>query len=218
MAARRLTDWIRRILIGCILLFSLPLVLTVIFRWVPVPTTAFMLRHWITEGKTYRYEWVSADEVSKWPGKAVVASEDQRFFDHWGLDLQAIDKALDERKRGRRSRGASTISQQVVKNLYLWPGQSWFRKGLEAVYTVWMELVLPKERILLIYLNIAEFGYGVYGVEAAAQRYFDRPAADITRSQAALMAVVLPNPKRMRLDRPGPYMRGRQQWVLGQMY
>jgi len=218
MAAHPVIGWIRRILIGCLILFAIPLVLTLFYRWVPVPVSTFMLRHWITEGKTYRYEWVSADEISKWPGKAVVASEDQRFYEHWGLDLQAIDKALDERKRGRRARGASTISQQVIKNLYLWPGQSWFRKGLEAVYTVWMELVLPKDRILLIYLNIAEFGYGVYGVEAAAQRYFDRPAAKLTRSQAALMAVALPNPKRMRLNRPGPYMRGRQAWVLGQMY
>jgi monofunctional biosynthetic peptidoglycan transglycosylase len=114
-------------------------------------------------------------------------------------------------------RGASTISQQVVKNLFLWPGQSWFRKGLEAGYTLWLELVLPKERILEIYVNIAEFGYGVYGAEAAAQRYFDKPASKLTRSESALMAVVLPNPKKMKLDRPGPYMRGRQAWVLRQM-
>lgn len=209
--------WLRRLLLGTVAILCAPLVLTLLFRWVPVPTSAFMLRHVVTEGKTYRYEWVSADEISKWPGKAVVASEDQRFHEHWGLDLAAIEKALDEKQRGRRVRGASTISQQVVKNLYLWPGQSWIRKGLEAGYTVWMELVLPKDRILLIYLNIAEFGYGVYGVEAAAQRYFNKPASELTRSEAALMAVVLPNPKKMRLNRPGPYMRGRQQWVLRQM-
>ncbi len=199
-----------------ILLIS-PLVLMVLYRWIPVPTTAFMIRHAVMYQTTYSYDWEPSENISKWVGKAVVASEDQKFWDHFGFDVEAVQKALKDRERGRRVRGASTISQQVVKNLFLWPGQSWIRKGLEAGYTLWLELVLPKERILEIYMNIAEFGYGVYGAEAAAQRYFDRPAVKLTSSQAALMAVVLPNPKRMKLDRPGPYVRGRQQWVLRQM-
>lgn len=199
-----------------ILLVS-PLILMILYRWIPPTTTAFMVRHVVVHQEFYRYDWESSENISDWVGKAMVASEDQKFWDHFGFDVEAVQKALKDRERGRRVRGASTISQQVVKNLFLWPGQSWFRKGLEAGYTLWLELVLPKERILEIYVNIAEFGYGVYGAEAAAQRYFDKPASKLTRSQAALMAVVLPNPKKMKLDRPGPYMRGRQAWVLRQM-
>jgi monofunctional biosynthetic peptidoglycan transglycosylase len=199
-----------------ILLVS-PLILMILYRWIPPTTTAFMVRHAVVYQEFYRYDWESSENISKWVGKAMVASEDQKFYDHFGFDVEAVQKALKDRERGRRVRGASTISQQVVKNLFLWPGQSWFRKGLEAGYTLWLELVLPKERILEIYVNIAEFGYGVYGAEAAAQRYFDKPASKLTRSESALMAVVLPNPKKMKLDRPGPYMRGRQAWVLRQM-
>lgn len=171
----------------------------------------------VMDGGELNYDWVPMEEISSWVPKAMVASEDQLFWEHDGFDVKAIKKALDDRERGRRVRGASTISQQVVKNLFLWPGQSWFRKGLEAGYTVWLELVIPKDRIIELYVNIAEFGEDVYGAEAASQRYFKKPAKRITASQAALMAVVLPNPKRMKISSPGPYVRGRQQWVLRQM-
>jgi len=171
----------------------------------------------VIHGGDLSYDWVPIEEISDWVPKAMVASEDQLFWEHDGFDVAAIKKALDDRERGRRVRGASTISQQLVKNLFLWPGQNWFRKGLEVVYTLWLELVLPKQRIIELYVNIAEFGEGIYGAEAASQHFFKKPAKRITASQAALMAVVLPNPKRMKIDRPGPYMRGRQQWVLRQM-
>lgn len=209
--------FLKRVLQFVGILLVSPLILIVLYRWIPPTTTAFMVRHAVVNQEFYRYDWESSENISKWVGRAMVASEDQKFWDHYGFDIEAVQKALKDRERGRRVRGASTISQQVVKNLFLWPGQSWIRKGLEAGYTLWMELVLPKERILEIYINIAEFGYGVYGAEAVAQRYFDKPASKLTRSEAALMAVVLPNPKKMKLDRPGPYMRGRQAWVLRQM-
>jgi monofunctional biosynthetic peptidoglycan transglycosylase len=209
--------FLKRVLQFIGILLVSPLILMILYRWIPPTTTAFMVRHAVVYQEFYRYDWESSENISKWVGKAMVASEDQKFYDHFGFDVEAVQKALKDRERGRRVRGASTISQQVVKNLFLWPGQSWFRKGLEAGYTLWLELVLPKERILEIYVNIAEFGYGVYGAEAAAQRYFDKPASKLTRSESALMAVVLPNPKKMKLDRPGPYMRGRQAWVLRQM-
>ncbi len=209
--------FLKRVLQFVGILLVSPLLLMILYRWIPPTTTAFMVRHAVVNQEFYRYDWESSETISKWVGRAMVASEDQKFWDHHGFDIEAVQKALKDRERGRRVRGASTISQQVVKNLFLWPGQSWIRKGLEAGYTLWMELVLPKERILEIYINIAEFGYGVYGAEAAAQRYFDKPASKLTRSEAALMAVVLPNPKKMKLDRPGPYMRGRQGWVLRQM-
>lgn len=209
--------FLKRVLQFIGILLVSPLILMILYRWIPPTTTAFMIRHAVVQQEFYRYDWESSENMSKWVGKAMVASEDQKFYDHFGFDIEAVQKALKDRERGRRVRGASTISQQVVKNLFLWPGQSWIRKGLEASYTLWLELVLPKERILEIYVNIAEFGYGVYGAEAAAQRYFDKPASKLTRSESALMAVVLPNPKKMKLERPGPYMRGRQAWVLRQM-
>lgn len=209
--------FLKRVLQFIGILLVSPLILMILYRWIPPTTTAFMIRHAVVYQEFYRYDWESSENMSKWVGKAMVASEDQKFYDHFGFDVESVQKALKDRERGRRVRGASTISQQVVKNLFLWPGQSWIRKGLEAGYTLWLELVLPKERILEIYVNIAEFGYGVYGAEAAAQRYFDKPASKLTRSESALMAVVLPNPKKMKLDRPGPYMRGRQAWVLRQM-
>lgn len=209
--------FLKRVLQFIGILLVSPLILMILYRWIPPTTTAFMIRHAVVHQEFYRYDWESSENMSKWVGKAMVASEDQKFYDHFGFDIEAVQKALKDRERGRRVRGASTISQQVVKNLFLWPGQSWIRKGLEASYTLWLELVLPKERILEIYVNIAEFGYGVYGAEAAAQRYFDKPASKLTRSESALMAVVLPNPKKMKLERPGPYMRGRQAWVLRQM-
>ena len=130
---------------------------------------------------------------------------------------EAIEKAMEDAGRGGRLRGASTISQQVAKNLFLWSGQNWFRKGLEAWFTVWIELLWPKQRILEVYLNVAQFGRGTWGVEAASQRYFGKSAAELTRHEAALLAAVLPSPTRYRVVNPGPYVRQRQQWILGQM-
>lgn len=148
---------------------------------------------------------------------AVIASEDQKFPEHEGFDFESINQALEDRERGRRVRGASTISQQVAKNMFLWPRQSWFRKGLEAYFTLLIEVLWPKQRILEVYLNIAEFGKGIYGVGAASQVFFGKPAAQLNSYDAALLAAVLPSPRRMRVNAPSPYVRSRQEWIVAQM-
>jgi monofunctional biosynthetic peptidoglycan transglycosylase len=147
----------------------------------------------------------------------VVASEDQLFPVHRGFDFRQIRKAMDEAERGRRARGASTITQQVAKNLFLWNGHSWVRKGLEAWFTVLIETLWPKRRILEVYLNVAEFGRGIYGAEAAAQAFYRKPAARLTRDEAARLAAVLPNPRLLRADRPSNYVQRRQQEIAAQM-
>jgi monofunctional biosynthetic peptidoglycan transglycosylase len=196
----------------------------VLFSFLPVPFSAVMAERqigaWLTGNFGYvaHSDWVSMDEISPWMALAVVAAEDQRFPDHWGLDIGAIQKALSHNERHEnRIRGASTISQQTVKNLLLWDGKSWVRKGLEAGLTLGMEAVWTKRRILTVYLNIAEFGDGVFGVEEAAQRYFHKPASRLTMSEAALLAAVLPNPIRFQAAAPSGYVRSRQAWILRQM-
>jgi monofunctional biosynthetic peptidoglycan transglycosylase len=148
---------------------------------------------------------------------AVIASEDQRFMLHHGFSWEAMRKAMERNKKGRRIRGGSTISQQTAKNVFLWPGRTYLRKGLEAWFTVLIEALWTKERILEVYLNIAEMGKGVFGAEAAARHCFDRPAARLTRPQAALITATLPAPRRFDCNRPSNYVQGRQQWVLRQM-
>lgn len=195
-----------------------------LFSVVPVPFSAVMVERqigaWLQGdfGYVAHSDWVSMDEISPWMGLAVIAAEDQTFPDHWGFDVAAIEKALSHNERNEnRIRGASTLSQQTVKNLFLWDGRSWLRKGLEAGLTVGVETVWSKRRILTVYLNIAEFGEGVFGVEAAAQRYFGKPASRLTQSEAALLAAVLPNPLRFKAAAPSGYVRSRQVWILRQM-
>lgn len=195
-----------------------------LFSVVPVPFSAVMVERqigaWLQGdfGYVAHSDWVSMDEISPWMGLAVIAAEDQTFPDHWGFDVAAIEKALSHNERNEnRIRGASTLSQQTVKNLFLWDGRSWLRKGLEAGLTVGVETVWSKRRILTVYLNIAEFGEGVFGVEAAAQRYFGKPASRLTQSEAALLAAVLPNPLRFKAAAPSGYVRSRQAWILRQM-
>jgi monofunctional biosynthetic peptidoglycan transglycosylase len=191
-------------------------------RFLPVPLTAFMVGERLAARADARpleqkHAWVPWELISPHAAVAVIAAEDQKFPAHDGFDFAAIEKAMEDAGRGGRLRGASTISQQVAKNLFLWSGQNWFRKGLEAWFTVWIELLWPKQRILEVYLNVAQFGRGTWGVEAASQRYFGKPAARLTRHEAALLAAVLPSPTRYRVVNPGPYVRQRQQWILGQM-
>ncbi|HEY3395019.1 MAG TPA: monofunctional biosynthetic peptidoglycan transglycosylase [Lacipirellulaceae bacterium] len=188
-----------------------------LLRWVDPPTSAFILHERITGNHTVRHAWVDWERIANPLKVAVIAAEDQTFPEHHGFDFKSIDKALAERERGRRLRGASTLSQQVAKNLFLWNGRSWLRKGLEAYFTVLIELTWPKQRILEIYLNIAEFGRGVYGVGAASDIFFGKSAARLTAYDAALLAAVLPSPKRLRANAPSRYVRSRQQWILGQM-
>jgi monofunctional biosynthetic peptidoglycan transglycosylase len=164
-----------------------------------------------------RYQWADLEQISPHAALAVIASEDQQFPFHAGFDLKSIREAVRENAHRKRPRGASTITQQVAKNLFLWNGASYVRKGLEAWFTVLIEAMWPKERILEVYLNIAEFGRGVYGVEAASRGYFRKPAARLTRAEAATLAAVLPNPVRMHADRPSRYVYERRDWIVGQM-
>src|SRR5258708_30048094 len=174
---------------------------------------------WAKHDRSYvfRHSWVDLDRISPNLALAVVASEDQKFPEHWGFDVPAIEKAYALNQHSHKVHGASTISQQVAKNLFLWSGRSYFRKGLEAYFTVLIEACLPKRRILEIYLNIAEFGSGTYGAEAAAERFFHKPAAMLTRSDSAVLAAVLPNPERLSAAVPSAYLQQRRDWILGQM-
>lgn len=184
-------------------------------RVLPAPTSAFMLA---SDTQPVRYQWVSAAQIPDAARRAVVASEDQKFFEHEGFDIEAMQKAYaNNQKKGRRVRGASTISQQTAKNLFLWSGGGYFRKGLEAIYTVLIEALWPKQRILTVYLNIAEFGPGIYGVEAASQAFFKKPAARLSVSEAARLAAVLPSPRKWSAAKPGPYVQKRAGWIARQM-
>ncbi len=193
---------------------ALPVVLILALRWLPPPTTAFMLQSPVTP---VRHEWVPATRIAKSMRHAVVASEDQKFFEHRGFDFEAIEQALSDQRDGGRRRGASTISQQTAKNLFLWPGGGYARKGIEAVLTVLIETLWPKDRILEVYLNIAEFGPGIYGVEAAARSHFGKSAAALSAAESARLAAVLPSPRRWSARNPGPYVQSRSAWILQQM-
>src|SRR5271165_4414761 len=194
-----------------------------LLRWIDPPFTAYMaeaqLMAWAKRDSSYvlRHRWVDLSQISPHLPLAVIASEDQKFPEHWGFDVEAIEKAYELNQRSHRVHGASTISQQVAKNLFLWSGRSYFRKGLEAYFTLLMEACWPKRRILEIYLNAAEFGYGTYGAEAAAQRFFHVPAARLTRADAALLAAVLPNPKLLSAALPSAYVQRRREAILVQM-
>jgi monofunctional biosynthetic peptidoglycan transglycosylase len=226
--ARSRRGWARRALRGlalALLAWGAVTVATVVaFRWIDPPFTAFMLadrtKAFVSreQGYDFAHDWVEWDRISQEAALAVIAAEDQQFPFHRGFDFKQIDKALRDRERGRRVRGASTISQQVAKNIYLWRGQSWVRKGLEAGITVLIETFWSKQRILEVYLNVAEFGRGTYGVQAASQRYFRKDAARLKRPEAALLAAVLPAPTRMRVNAPSRYVKRRQAKIQQQMY
>ena len=192
-------------------------------HWINPPVTAFIAEAQATAWSSrdahyvYRHAWVDLDRISPNLPLAVVASEDQKFPEHWGFDVSAIEKAYALNQHSHRVHGASTISQQVAKNLFLWSGRSYFRKGLEAYFTILIEALWPKRRILEVYLNIAEFGYGTYGAEAAAQRFFRKPASRLSRDDAAVLAAVLPNPERYSAAAPSRYVQQRREWILSQM-
>ncbi len=195
----------------------------VLLRWIDPPFTAFMaemqLGAWLRHDSGYAsmHRWVDLSQISPNLALAVIASEDQKFPEHWGFDVEAIEKAYQLNQHSHKVRGASTISQQVAKNLFLWSGRSYFRKGLEAYFTILIEACWPKRRILEVYLNSAEFGLGTYGAEAAAQRFFHRSAARLTRSDAALLAAVLPNPEHYSAAAPSAYLQRRREQILAQM-
>ena len=224
MAKKR--GWWRRILVwaGWVvgLFLGLNILLVLVFRFVPVPTSGLMVQRrveaWAGDKPyTSRHRWVPLEDISPSLGAAVIAAEDQNFTEHFGFDWQAIEKAVQHNEHSRRKRGASTVSQQTAKNLFLWSSRSWTRKGLEAWFTLLIEAGWSKKRILEVYLNIVEFGDGVYGAEAAARTFFGKPAKRLTPSEAALLAAVLPNPRRFHAGAPSEYIRGRQTWILNQM-
>jgi monofunctional glycosyltransferase len=194
--------WAKRIAWALVVALLLPLPLTLALRLMQPPTTAVMLARAVQrllDGERPVYPTrtvVSHDAVAPSLYRAVLASEDDRFYLHHGFDFTEIEKALADRRAGRRSRGASTLSQQVVKNIFLWEGRSWVRKGLEAYITLWLEVVVPKDRILDLYVNLAEWGDGVFGIEAAAQHHFRKSARALTRTESARLAAILPAPRR----------------------
>lgn len=201
-----------------IILFIAQLVYIVLLKWVDPPITITQIVSFI-DGHGLKRDYISYDQMPKNAKLAAIASEDQLFPAHNGFDKKSIEKALEfnEKKKGKKIRGASTISQQVAKNVFLWQGRSWLRKGLEAYFTFMIELIWGKERILEMYLNVSETGIGTFGIEAAAQRYFQKPASQLTNNEAARIIVNLPNPKKYKVNPPSRYVSKRAAWVERQM-
>jgi monofunctional biosynthetic peptidoglycan transglycosylase len=191
----------------------------ILLRWIDPITSSFMMQYqWEnSSNEVLDYQWRDWSQLSPQLKIAVVASEDQNFPIHYGFDFKSIINALKQRQQGQSSHGASTISQQVIKNMLLWPGQSWIRKGIEAWLTIVLETICSKQRILEIYLNIAQWGSGQFGAQAASRHYFNKNAKKLNRYEAALLAAVLPNPVEFRVDNPSQYIRDRQRWILRQI-
>lgn len=203
-------------IIGGLFLFSIFIV--VVYKWVPVPFTPLMvIRYFENPDEEIHHDWVPIEDISRHMQLAVITSEDQNFVKHHGFDFEAIEKAIENNKKGRRVRGASTISQQTAKNVFLWPARNWFRKGLETYFTFLIEMLWSKERILEVYLNSVEMGKGVYGVQAAAQYWFHKNAANLTAYEAAAIAAVLPNPRQYRANPASSYIQQRKNWIVRQM-
>lgn len=207
------------IVLGCVLL--IPPIEVALLRWIDPPCTLPMLIHRSStmfskaEGAPLLYRWIDLPRIPGTFLKHVWISEDQRFFQHAGFDWKEMDAAIEQAERkGKPIRGVSTITMQCARSIFLWHGRSWIRKGLESYYTIWMEALLPKRRILELYSNVIEMGRGIYGVEAASQHYFGVSAKDLTREQSALLAAVLPNPKGWNPTKPGSTLRQRQQRIL----
>jgi monofunctional biosynthetic peptidoglycan transglycosylase len=206
--------WVKRIILG---LFILQLVYIIALKWINPPVTLTQLQSLFT-GNGLKRDYVSGDELSYNMKLAVVSSEDQVFPDHGGFDWKSIEKAMKyNKKKPNRIRGASTISQQVAKNVFLWQGRDWFRKGLEIYFTKMIEWIWGKERILDVYLNVIEMGKGIFGAEAAAQYYFKKPAKKLTRREAAMIAACLPNPKKYTVKPASNFVQAKSWWILQQM-
>ena len=208
------------VLLAVLLLFAV----LIIFRWVPLPTSSFIYqqnRQASHSPETYQkaaYQWADWDEISPQLAIAVIAAEDQRFPDHWGVDTIELKKALNEKRSKRGTpRGASTITQQLAKNLFLWNGRSYTRKVVEAGLAVAIEISWPKKRILEVYLNVAQFGDAIFGAKEASRILFDKDAKNLTREEAAMLAAVLPRPAVSDVNDPKPALRKKQQWILKQM-
>ena len=197
-------------------LFIIHLYYTLMLIFVPVFTTPTIIGQWMN-GKTIYKDWVSIERISVPAKHAIIAGEDQEFGEHFGFDVSQIEKAIKYNETHQSKKGASTITQQVAKNVFLWQGRTWFRKGLEVYCTLLIELFWSKDRILEIYMNVAEMGDGIFGIEAAAQMYFGKPASKLTKEEAALITACLPNPIKFKVDAPSEYVKKRQRWILWQM-
>ena len=213
---------VRLVCTACLGLVLLSILLTLPWRWIAPPMSSFMLQWclsawWQGQGCHIRYQWVAWRHISPHMAIAVVAAEDQKFPHHWGFDVDALVEVWQEHQDGGRLRGASTISQQVAKNLFLWPGRSVVRKGLEAYFTVYIEVLWSKRRILEVYLNVAEFGQGIFGIAAASDTFFGKSSAQLADHEAALLAAVLPNPSQLRVEQPSAHVLKRRAWILRQM-
>ncbi|MBS1785924.1 MAG: monofunctional biosynthetic peptidoglycan transglycosylase [Acidobacteria bacterium] len=212
----------RALAFGLLAAMAWSALIVLLLRYIHPPFSALMVQRRVaswTSSTPYHsdHTWVPLEDIAPSMGAAVMAGEDQKFPDHSGFDWESIQKAYEHNEKSRKKRGASTISQQTAKNLFLWEGRSYVRKGFEAWFTMLMEAEWPKRRILEVYLNIVEFGDGIYGVEAASQHFFHKPAKRLRPSEAALLAAVLPNPHKYRVDAPSSFVRQRQAWILEQM-
>lgn len=188
-----------------------------LYRFINPPVTYLMISKWANEDYSIDKEWKNLTDISPYLQLGVICAEDQNFVKHYGLDFGAIEKAQKHNQKSKRKRGASTISQQVAKNVFLWPGRSWIRKGFEVYFTLLIELVWNKKRILEVYLNVAEMGKGVYGAEAAAKHHFKKSAKKLSKHEAALIVVCIPNPVKFNASKPSSYIYSRQAWLINQM-
>ncbi len=216
---QKIRKWLRWIVL---LFFGSTIFFVLLYRFVPVPLTPLMVIRCVQQASRgekirMKHHWIPLEEMSKYLPVAVMASEDQRFLQHRGFDVVEIQNAMEERMKGKRQRGGSTISQQTAKNVFLWPASSWLRKGFEAYFTVLIELCWSKQRIMEVYLNSIEMGDGIYGAEAVAQQHFGYPAAKLTRANCALIAATLPNPLKFSSKNPSRYMLKRQTAIMRQM-
>ena len=194
--------------------------LVVLFKFVPVPVTPLMVIRYFentSEKQLWKHNWEPIENISKNIQLAVICTEDQKFLKHNGFDIEAIEKAYENNKKGKRIKGGSTISQQTAKNVFLWPSRSWLRKGLETYFTFLIEKIWSKERILEVYLNSIEMGNGIYGIEAASQHWFKKSAAKLTAYDAAAIASILPSPRKYRANPASAYITKRKQWIVRQM-
>lgn len=214
---------LKRWFFKAIVIFIITSILTVIlFKWVPVPFTPLMLirniEQW-TKGTsaTFTHNWVSMDKISPNLAKAVIVSEDQKFFEHFGFDVEAIEKAYEGNKKGKKIKGGSTITQQTAKNVFLWPQRSYVRKGFEVYFSFLIEVFWSKQRIIEVYLNSIEMGDGIYGAEAASQHWFRKSAKKLSTYEAASIAAILPNPRKYKAVRSSNYVERRKNWIIRQM-
>ncbi|TBX71052.1 monofunctional biosynthetic peptidoglycan transglycosylase [Flavobacterium silvisoli] len=213
---KKIVRWIWKVLLW---FFGLSIVSVIIFKWVPIPFTPLMVTR-IIEFKLdggdaiYSHKWVPLEEISPNLQKAVIASEDGNFLEHSGFDFKAMQKAYKSNQKGRKLKGGSTISQQTAKNVFLWQGRSYVRKGLEAYFTVLIELIWGKKRIMEVYLNSIEMGNGVYGAQEAARHWYSTTAKDLTPREAAGIAAILPNPRKFKASNSSSYINGRKDKIL----